>query len=97
MDVGLCVCFFKQKAAYEIRISDWSSDVCSSDLQVRRENLARAPGRGDEIHAQVRLALAHVQARKRLAATKRRQEAMLQRRQRVVRIGTQVRDRKSGV
>src|SRR3546814_7820648 len=24
--------FFKQKAAYELRISDWSSDVCSSDL-----------------------------------------------------------------
>src|SRR3546814_9815489 len=24
--------FFKQKTAYEIRISDWSSDVCSSDL-----------------------------------------------------------------
>src|SRR3546814_19070505 len=31
-----CVCFFfffKQKTAYEMRISDWSSDVCSSDLQ----------------------------------------------------------------
>src|SRR3546814_8386149 len=26
------VCFFKQKTAYEMRISDWSSDVCSSDL-----------------------------------------------------------------
>src|SRR3546814_6746248 len=26
-------CFFKQKTAYEMRISDWSSDVCSSDLQ----------------------------------------------------------------
>src|SRR3546814_6488127 len=25
--------FFKQKAAYEMRISDWSSDVCSSDLR----------------------------------------------------------------
>src|SRR3546814_5308276 len=25
-------CFFKQKTAYEMRISDWSSDVCSSDL-----------------------------------------------------------------
>src|SRR3546814_1578306 len=25
-------CFFKQKTAYEVRISDWSSDVCSSDL-----------------------------------------------------------------
>src|SRR3546814_9098026 len=41
----LCVCvqcyhvvgfffFFKQKTAYEVRISDWSSDVCSSDLQM---------------------------------------------------------------
>src|SRR3546814_8826663 len=27
--------FFKQKTAYEMRISDWSSDVCSSDLQRR--------------------------------------------------------------
>src|SRR3546814_5246406 len=26
--------FFKQKTAYEMRISDWSSDVCSSDLSV---------------------------------------------------------------
>src|SRR3546814_1142302 len=26
--------FFKQKTAYELRISDWSSDVCSSDLQL---------------------------------------------------------------
>src|SRR3546814_6260646 len=28
--------FFKQKTAYEVRISDWSSDVCSSDLEVFR-------------------------------------------------------------
>src|SRR3546814_15656305 len=28
----MCVVFFKQKTAYEVRISDWSSDVCSSDL-----------------------------------------------------------------
>src|SRR3546814_7044361 len=26
--------FFKQKTAYEMRISDWSSDVCSSDLKI---------------------------------------------------------------
>src|SRR3546814_6895363 len=26
------LCFFKQKTAYDMRISDWSSDVCSSDL-----------------------------------------------------------------
>src|SRR3546814_8722506 len=38
--MSFCVClscflfffFFKQKTAYELRISDWSSDVCSSDL-----------------------------------------------------------------
>src|SRR3546814_15709832 len=29
--------FFKQKTAYEMRISDWSSDVCSSDLISRRK------------------------------------------------------------
>src|SRR3546814_3715965 len=27
-----CLFFFKQKTAYDVRISDWSSDVCSSDL-----------------------------------------------------------------
>src|SRR3546814_6753069 len=31
----LVVFFFKQKTAYEMRISDWSSDVCSSDLFVQ--------------------------------------------------------------
>src|SRR3546814_5504257 len=29
--------FFKQKTAYEMRISDWSSDVCSSDLITERK------------------------------------------------------------
>src|SRR3546814_7331684 len=29
----ICVFVFKQKTAYEMRISDWSSDVCSSDLE----------------------------------------------------------------
>src|SRR3546814_7572706 len=28
--------FFKQKTAYEMRISDWSSDVCSSDLVTKK-------------------------------------------------------------
>src|SRR3546814_5216356 len=32
MFVSLSFFFFKQKTAYEMRISDWSSDVCSSDL-----------------------------------------------------------------
>src|SRR3546814_8514195 len=44
------VFFFKQKTAYEMRISDWSSDVCSSDLADRqtsgRGRLGRAWGDG---------------------------------------------------
>src|SRR3546814_7152036 len=32
VDARLLFFFFKQKTAYEMRISDWSSDVCSSDL-----------------------------------------------------------------
>src|SRR3546814_1092061 len=31
---SICCFFFKQKTAYEMRISDWSSDVCSSDLRL---------------------------------------------------------------
>src|SRR3546814_4517076 len=34
--------FFKQKTAYEMRISDWSSDVCSSDLRHCRRHAARS-------------------------------------------------------
>src|SRR3546814_4452207 len=33
--LDVCFFFFKQKTAYELRISDWSSDVCSSDLAKR--------------------------------------------------------------
>src|SRR3546814_1034739 len=33
--------FFKQKTAYEMRISDWSSDVCSSDLVIARHAILR--------------------------------------------------------
>src|SRR3546814_10591979 len=32
------MCFFKQKTAYEMRISDWSSDVCSSDLSAAEKD-----------------------------------------------------------
>src|SRR3546814_7136627 len=32
--------FFKQKTAYEMRISDWSSDVCSSDLAQQQDPVA---------------------------------------------------------
>src|SRR3546814_6039551 len=62
----IVVFFFKQKTAYEVRISDWSSDVCSSDLDDRRNVALRggrsgvgraggaawpAAGRGRRIHA----------------------------------------------
>src|SRR3546814_18789800 len=49
-------CVFKPKTAYEMRISDWSSDVCSSDLSrdsLRRDARSRRarPGRGCRQHA----------------------------------------------
>src|SRR3546814_3123084 len=42
--------FFKQKTAYEMRISDWSSDVCSSDLHAQR----RRDGKGLSAFAALR-------------------------------------------
>src|SRR3546814_2701944 len=36
--------FFKQKTAYEMRISDWSSDVCSSDLHTQASQVAHVNG-----------------------------------------------------
>src|SRR3546814_8061133 len=65
MDVALCrvVCFFffKQKTAYEMRISDWSSDVCSSDLLSSRRGMVQgmediAGGGGKLVRAEVPLA-----------------------------------------
>src|SRR3546814_9665977 len=59
----MLVFFSKQKTAYEMRISDWSSDVCASDLadaaaagaavfvvglDAVRDGAARAAGRGDD-------------------------------------------------
>src|SRR3546814_15901515 len=53
------VCFFfKQKTAYEMRISDWSSDVCSSDLLARIDDglqqgarkLPSGDGLGQRLH-----------------------------------------------
>src|SRR3546814_7749402 len=37
------LCFFKQKTAYEMRIRDWSSDVCSSDLSADRRERHLVP------------------------------------------------------
>src|SRR3546814_8377121 len=48
--------FFKQKTAYEMRISDWSSDVCSSDLwpSERSRNYWRLITRGSGSTSRVR-------------------------------------------
>src|SRR3546814_13589624 len=45
-----CFFFFKQKTAYEMRISDWSSDVCSSDLRISKYCLLIVMSR-HEIHS----------------------------------------------
>src|SRR3546814_9117529 len=66
VNVGLF--FFKQKTAYEMRISDWSSDVCSSDLprrrpgsrQVNRNNLGMRPRRQRQIGMRGAFGLDHV-------------------------------------
>src|SRR3546814_10452574 len=49
----ICIClsfFFNQKTAYEMRISDWSSDVCSSDLlyHMTRKTEGPNPARFDD-------------------------------------------------
>src|SRR3546814_18308941 len=54
----LCFCFFKQKTAYEMRISDWSSDVCSSDLEIVDQPEQMAPG-GRDVRRIPRVGLVH--------------------------------------
>src|SRR3546814_14368552 len=44
--------FFKQKTAYEMRISDWSSDVCSSDLGGGGAGDRREDGATGHVHVQ---------------------------------------------
>src|SRR3546814_11140684 len=44
------VFFFKQKTAYDMRISDWSSDVCSSDLKGCQEFLAGRIALDTDVH-----------------------------------------------
>src|SRR3546814_20598898 len=54
--------FFKQKTAYEMRISDWSSDVCSSDLLVLVAGTLRPILEPDKREARVLAAAAEVEA-----------------------------------
>src|SRR3546814_17849154 len=55
--------FFKQKTAYEMRISDWSSDVCSSDLMVAKHSRAVRTGENRLGHVLADLAPADVPRR----------------------------------
>src|SRR3546814_5335128 len=52
--VLLFVFFFKQKTAYEMRISDWSSDVCSSDLVPQLCQRRRGVAAGGVTHGEIR-------------------------------------------
>src|SRR3546814_3255231 len=61
--------FFKQKTAYEMRISDWSSDVCSSDLP------SLSPDENDLLHAR----RFQKRASGRLAAIHEKQQQEIQR------------------
>src|SRR3546814_1142529 len=47
MILVIIVFFFKQKTAYEMRISDWSSDVCSSDLELGEHDAGDIDGAGE--------------------------------------------------
>src|SRR3546814_873853 len=62
--VGLCVCVgffcFKQKSAYEMRISDWSSDVCSSDLSAPKRSEAVAQRPAHAVRLEIRIAASDV-------------------------------------
>src|SRR3546814_16621495 len=66
----VCFFFFKQKTAYEMRISDWNSDVCSSDLTRARscsrmidERRALAPAAPSADTARTRGAIVELIAR----------------------------------
>src|SRR3546814_7498751 len=57
---GFVCFFFEQKTAYELRISDWSSDVCSSDLdQLEFSGADREPIIAAQLGIPGRLGLAH--------------------------------------
>src|SRR3546814_14335275 len=79
LSVMFVVFFFKQKTAYEMRISDWSSDVCSSDL--RHRDRCRS---GDAVGRQIRQRPASEPCDAR-AAARRRAECDAASRRRVVR------------
>src|SRR3546814_11805150 len=67
------VFFFKQKTAYEMRISDWSSDVCSSDLRDAVEDEEGEADGGAEQEQQLDVAMALGLLRQRCAQQQQQQ------------------------
>src|SRR3546814_4265855 len=91
-----CFFFFKQKTAYEMRISDWSSDVCSSDLpgivigsvahtgdvgEARHQRLFDALSQGDIDHAATMATTAESQHHQTLGGNRFQRHPALVRRQ----------------
>src|SRR3546814_8764995 len=90
---GCVFFFFKQKTAYEMRISDWSSDVCSSDLLATRGRDRRDAGPARDAHAAVSRPIRGTGANRLTVALRDRQALALGRRaiveQRLARRGGQ--------
>src|SRR3546814_2252088 len=70
----ICFFFFKQKTAYEMRISDWSSDVCSSDLSLA--DLKTALGDTTPVEAEAAPREPKIDAQGRSYGTGRRKNAI---------------------
>src|SRR3546814_4800638 len=70
------ICFFKQKTADEVRISDWSSDVCSSDLVVGKSEVAGGKRKTDRLRlsgSEMHALIAFQRADRRFRPARRRQ------------------------
>src|SRR3546814_2254612 len=85
----MCICFFKQKTAYEMRTSDWSSDVCSSDLVAGQGEFAADAGgapanRRNGHNRGTREARQHVRQRLQPGRTGRQGSRLLERSEEVV-------------
>src|SRR3546814_7263948 len=77
-----CIFFFKQKTAYEMRSSDWSSDVCSSDLRDRnagRRGLWLGGGGMRMVHAETRRRGENIETLKPFALSLSKGRSFLQR------------------
>src|SRR3546814_10562070 len=91
------IVIFKQKTAYEMRISDWSSDVCSSDLAPRSCVLRQAQ---DEVesswHKESDLVLSLSKGEARTTSVQRSRQLLLQQLIEQLRVGLRSEERRVG-